>query len=144
MLAKYSVHSYYHPFKEMSPYLCTYASKYHFSVKDVISATTCGACPTSLRRPGIPGPTRSLSSHIRDLGSTNIYTSRPTDGKLSVLVWPINGLKLIQSSYCILLSLIADGALYDEPMGCRLWCGAYFSVSFWYQQLRLGNLADHY
>lgn len=106
----------------MSLYLrCTYASKYHFSVKDVISATTCGARPTSLRRPGIPGPTRSLSSHIRDLGSTNIYTSRPTDGKLSVLVWPIDGLRLIQSSYYILLRLIADGALYDEPMGCRLW-----------------------
>lgn len=32
----------------MSPYLRrTYASKYHFSVKDVISATLCGACPTS-------------------------------------------------------------------------------------------------
>lgn len=50
----------------MSPYLRrTYAGKYHFSVKDVISATTCGAGPTSPRRPDIPGLRDAESSPER-------------------------------------------------------------------------------
>lgn len=44
-----------------------------------------------------------------------------TDEKLPVLVWPIEGLRLIQSPYYISSRPIVDRALHDEPPGYRLW-----------------------